>query len=119
MKYISAVIKELRTPSDQIQEWYNWCGGQCGHTLLGAICALYFPEHALAVAIALGGVKELTDLYQKFDMRALLDSAFDLSFWTIGAWMFSSPDHKLSGIILLMAFICGIIPRIRKAKVKI
>ena len=113
MSYLGQVISDLATPSDQLRDWYDWATGQCGHVLLGAICALYFHEHAVLIALIIGGLKEVTDLLRRFDARALLDSVFDLSFWCIGAWVFSSSDHILPMIIMLMALTCGIIPRVR------
>lgn len=116
MSLFSRIVQSLDTPDDQGNDWYGWACNQMAHALLGVIVALFFPVAALQVAAIIALLKECTDIIKVPTARTFRDSAADIAFWLIGAWM-ASPgiDVAVPVWILFAALICGIIPRARKA----
>lgn len=116
LSMIKIMHAELSTPDAQNLSWYFWCVVQCGHAMLGVVIAMHAGIHAVLIVAILALLKEAFDLLQKHDAQAAIDSMQDVSFWIIGAWIITATDKNLATAILLMALVCGVIPRIRKVK---
>jgi hypothetical protein len=87
------------------------------HALLGVVVALYFPLEPVIMAIIIGSLKECLDLLRApIDRASALDSAQDVSFWALGAWLVMAGDKNLAVIFLVFGLVCGIIPRLRRLR---
>lgn len=119
MSILSRIAVELVTPSAQLKDWYGWCQNQCSHAFFGAVIALFLPTMAVPVALLTALLKELADFLKIPTKDTFNDSAVDIAFWGLGAWLFSTQDYKVVAAILLsFALLCGAIPRLRQVNSK-
>lgn len=115
MKLFSTIFSELTIPDDQRGKWYLWSGNQGFHALLGVILGVFFPEAGVQVAVIVALLKEYFDLMQNFSRKAVLDSATDVAFWGVGAWIVCSSTPALPVFILGLMLIAGITVKVREA----
>ena len=92
MKIITTILTTLETPDDQGNDWYAWATNQLSHAMIGVTLTggLSFLTHPITAFWLLMGYaigKEIFDLSQKFNLRALRDSLHDILFQMSGSWL--------------------------------
>lgn len=111
MSILSSIIRELRAPDDQGDDWYGWASNQLSHAFLGVVIALFIPGRAIEVALIVSLLKECFDLMRNLSLRGAVDSLIDTMFWVIGAWLIVSDNRAPVVLSLFFALICGVVHR--------
>lgn len=116
MSMVSRIIAELRTPDAQWGDWYLWCCNQGSHAFLGTLVAYAaYPGDEVLTALICGALKEFIDLARNpIDRAALIDSAADVAFWGLGAWIAATQGDMVAVALMAFALICGVVPRLRR-----
>lgn len=118
MTILARIIEELSVPDDQGRDWYGWSSNQLSHAFLGVVVALFYASAPLVAAALAALTKEAVDLLRGRTWRTARDSAWDVAFWMLGAWVATADDYLTTAVILTsFALICGVIPRARKAMI--
>ncbi len=106
------VLKEvgqvLSVGGAQPCDWYLWSGNQTSHAgfgiVLGALICLYYRKSFVPATLVFA-FAVIIELYQSLHSLNLIDSFFDLAFWTIGGVFISAFDKKSFRFMLgAMAF---------------
>ncbi len=114
MNLLGRILKELKTPDDQGNDWYGWTSNQMAHALLGVVVALFFAGAPIEMAVIIAALKEVGDLAKNPARAVVQDSLQDILFWGLGAWLVSAESPILPTLVIAFALICGVVPRVRQ-----
>lgn len=116
MALLPTILEELKKPDDQNRDWYGWVVNQCAHAFLGVIAAKLFPAAPIEMAFIISALKELGDFIRVPSFRTARDSANDIFFAVVGAWVLTAVGLQLYLALAVMigALLLGVAPRVRK-----